>query len=1529
MATPETNPFLAEMNRSERKPNAGQAALRLARGAPMAAAGAAYGAGKEAVGGLVGTAKLIAPYLRPGPQLGLGPIEQQLLEGATAHGTPTAETTAKSALETIGPLVPIPTPRGPIFPGQMIQGAQRLPTAFEPGLSPFQAGERFGGAAMQAIGFGAPGPLAHLGPARFRPVEAPAAPEAPGTTAMTHRVEFTPEGPVYVPNEPAGPARPAPAISRPAISGAAPAPKELPPAKPGLTASKVRPGFTPVESDYQVWIGEKPQPAQPGGKAVGKPEFRQFKSVRAFSEADAIQKVQDELGAEAPTFDYKAQELKGTATPQSPARTEALAAGKEQPPVTARERYVSRETEAQARARAKQAAPVAQPPPEPAPIRLPGEVEKKPGAVPPPAVPAAEPVRSTSLPGEQGSKGPPVEEPPIAGRSKVVREPTPIEAAAMQAGETQNVGGTVVHKLAPEAERRVAERRGGGMGGATAMYAGEAPGIERRLAAPAGRRAGDVQRLQDIQKESAANVERIRKAKTYGELVTIHQDLHPGVGAPDIGSPKLRALLLREAQAGAKGAAEALGTERVPPKAGAAAEAASAKGPPPAEDHPVQQPIEFHAGLHPRALEPLWIKVGDKARQIRDHVLIPKDVREPLKPGEPFQDWWLRGALPKTGDSFRGWFARTWQNAAREFVSVYDTRRFPYFHEQMDQFKVEATTRLAKITDDMADVVHPMVYRADPVTGALKRRPAAEIAELGKQFNLLVGISDLEARAKAGALTPASAYPEFANLNQAEVTAALTAEAKAAMLAAPPAVREAHAAWVKLMTETRNELVKRGKLGAQDRLGWAYAPNVIDDMTWSQLWRSTPPRVKEATRPYVRRFIGHLRKHDPNMIRAGLKHVVDVQMDNLLDDFAHSVGQSHDQAGKLWQTIRDKAKESGRTFEEVAKETPIPEKLAVFRVGGRKHLWNPATVVDLVVQRAILNDPDIGLHFDNVWQLREYAGTAEGKARPAYLVPREIADQLNNFREARGPLDRLASQFNNAISVLKASILFSVYVPYRTVNQLGDLYNVLYRLPGKLPVLPGLKVVFGYGPKAIGELARQAATGKTTPGLTAASGVGVPQNVRAQVELGALRGHKELAPFVSPERGALAKPIFAAGHVARQALSGLMLFDSVAEGWLRYATWLYLVDKEFPFKRAERVASEIIGDYRQVDPFTSSARRSGLMPFLTWIRQMIPGWSRWATGAKLGRYFEQPELEARTPEVMRRARVLAATRKTIVEAELARMREESAEIPPNVSRPGLEAPKGTDPTLWKLVHSGRYSQATAGQIAALAAPLVLLWYWNNVQNKDANDQIDEATKRRMTYVILPWWKTTDGRALMFGFPSPVDAVLSFFGLGDPVTRAKKFYEATQQGPQATAKFVGNQLGESALTTVSSVGEQFGPPVDLLKQVVDIPGELYKEKQKPAEKQDWDAFMARQWKRIYREQVPGAYRILRARDRHDLDGLPSWATNMLRDYPWGTIFYVPLSQEERRRRRRAGKPAALKPGVGGPGSALKPQLGVGQ
>lgn len=1895
---PVVDPYLDALETLKGKPKpAGKNALL------EGAKGFAVGAGKALVSPFTEAARVAGEMFPEAPaamgitppRSRIAPVPSHAPAGTVSYEQqPPAPTTggelAGEAALGLASWIPVPSPVGPIFPVQigrsLMEGAQagapvEGPTGPMP-PPPSIVGERLGGAAVGA-GFGAPG-LVGAGLGRFRST-GPALRQAPTEPprAVPADYEIVGQGPQgLLPEGPGGGAAAAPAAApapRPGLgSGLPPERAMLPQGHRGLTAEKVEPGFTPIRSTYRVWIGAKPSPTGPGGKAA-KPEFRQYKDFTAFSREDAISKAQDALGgARARVLEFKADEVKGSGQALSGAEQRG------EPSATPRERHMEKAVGAVRRKLARdeaiqEAKPKAGQPEKP--IALPAtsaELTAPPKTAKPGKAVAPKETETPVFPlrAKPEPKEPPpsaveavaaAEEKPIGGKSKVIREPTAQETLEMKPGEMRVVSEHErVVKPTAETERRLLERRGAG-GGATSFGEERGPEVvERRVAAPRGRRTEDRAELGEAAREGRRQLVEIRNAKSHSELVALYRKYQRGEPKPGISTKELREELTREAASLVKGASQA---GKNVPKVGAAAQAAkpeqqgrsasvktpskefpvryeevsiselrpsnnpatfephreypfeqqrdyrtnkieqdkvirmakrfnpdyiladtptSTDGPPivsregyviggnartmalmrgleegtispealrsaveqagqkfgiqkagtqtgtiivrrmteeasleqlakdtkavnedfkmavdpvsdavararnlspdtvdwisgalqdagpdatvraaifddparltqlvgklaedqvvvsselprlldpstnkltpegtrmiesaligrvirspkmiremspalknvvlgaisplirgetfPAEwrvnndvvnglwlHHmaekagktidmmlepqiipeafldavkgnrvalamarwfeanrskstslrtalnrynahaaesvsgqellgfldPAKTPHEamndafglrltpddfgtgdglvyMHAGLPLEALAPMWKKASEKARQLKDWIFIPKDVREPWKPGEPFDQWWKRGAIPRTGDSFRIQLRQTWEKFAKAAILNAETRRYPYFHEQIDQYRVEAMAAMEKATNMTAEVIHPIVYGRHAVTGVFKRKPDADIARGADQLNYLIGVADLWGRSKEGKLTPANGFPDWAAFPKEEVTRLLDAELKSAMLRASPSVRLAHQNWIKMMTFLGNELEKRGALREGGKRDWTYAPNIVDSYDWGQMREVSflNRKVGEPARGYVKRALGHLRKHDPNMIRAGLKHTYSVLMDNVTSDFAHSVGRDWDYSPKIWEQVEAMAKKQGRTVEAVAKEIKVPDGHVAFRVGLTRRFWEPTTDVEFALQRAIIEDPDFGIRFENLWQIREYAGLPGlGKARSVYIIPEAIAARLQQFREARSPLSQLEFQLGKGMAGWKALTLTSVYASYRLTNILGDMANVVIRTPGTVPFLPGLEILAKNTPRALKEIVRAYTKGETSESLQRTEAVGGRQNVRAIAELGDLRAHKDLRPFFEPQRAGVLKPASKLLQLANDAMGNFLILDAILEGTLRHATVDYLSRKGFPLKRAERFASEIIGDYRNTDPFTARMRRNGVFPFMVWIRQMVPGWIRWFTGAKLGKYFEGPGGEAIAP--------------------------------PNVKRPPVEPPKGTDPVLWKMVHSGRFPTGSlAAWTLGVGLPMALLYYWNSVLNEDLDKKVPEFIRRGRTYLIMPDWVTPDGRPIVWMVQTPIDAVTGFFGMGNLPDRVTAMKKAVDAGPKATAKAVFDQMTESVGATASGIGDLAGPPADVLMAFVKTGADVRNEIRKPGEKRDVPKVVRRNIKKLFGEVVPFG-RLASQEPRQDLEGVSPWVTAQVRGTPWGTLVYIQISDAERRRLR---------------------------
>jgi hypothetical protein len=536
-----------------------------------------------------------------------------------------------------------------------------------------------------------------------------------------------------------------------------------------------------------------------------------------------------------------------------------------------------------------------------------------------------------------------------------------------------------------------------------------------------------------------------------------------------------------------------------------------------------------------------------------------------------------------------------------------------------------------------------------------------------------------------------------------------------------------------------NELEKRGALSEGGKRDWTYAPNTPFNLDANQRAEVNMLRrgANEPAREYVRRAMGHMRKHDPNMIRAGLHHAYSVLMDNVTSDFAHSVGRAWDHWGVAWDAIEKEARIEKRSIQAVAMEQKVPAGFKAYQVRMARHYWKPMTDVEYAVQKAMQEDPDIGIRFDNMWQIREYAGGAKG-AKPVYLLPeahcraaRPVPGGQEPTQQARGVV-REVSGGNGRRGPCSR-------VTRRTrPRTCSGTWRTSHASPARCRYLHALKIMTQHVPQSFREMQRAYWKNEIPPSLKAIDAVGGRQNVRAVAELGDLKAHKDLAPFFETQRGPVLQRVSGLGKLAQAGMDRFLIVDAILEGTLRHATIDYLVRKQgFPLKRAERFTSHLIGDYRNVDPLTHAFPAERCRP----VRGLGA-----ADDSRLDPVGDRPP--ARQVRRGGAGHVRAAQR-------------------PEAVHQGAE---GDGSRALEAGPVGRLPARRAGEVRARGGlPMALLYAWNSVVNKDLDDKLPERIRRTQTYLINPNWQTTDGRPMVYHFQTPWDMVLSTFGLGNRPT----------------------------------------------------------------------------------------------------------------------------------------------------------------
>jgi hypothetical protein len=620
-----------------------------------------------------------------------------------------------------------------------------------------------------------------------------------------------------------------------------------------------------------------------------------------------------------------------------------------------------------------------------------------------------------------------------------------------------------------------------------------------------------------------------------------------------------------------------------------------------------------------------------------------------------------------------------------------------------------------------------------------------------------------------------------------------------------------------------------------------------------------------------------------------VKHLINVRMDNLLDEFAHKVGESWDMLPKLI----DRLTRQGRAVENVIIDrinldgvTYVPYRVVR---GASKWTGTQQSLFEYTIDQVLTDDPDLGVQILTIGHAIDWANKTK---RKVYLIPEAIASELSRFREPRSRIEQMMRPIEEAVRAFKGFILASMGTVYQLGNLATDLAQPL-RLPGmekvtlgnvKIPTIPTGVAAYRFLPAAVKDTIDQMRRNQSRYTAKLSQEVGVTQQTFGVAERRGLRRHPDLKHILEPERGGVMRATRWLIYGYDAVLDANAWINQVRESVLRQMVWLYLLEKGFEAKRAERVVAEMFVDYRNVPPAVQLARNT-IMPFVTFASQTIPSWFGSWTGARLGRKSEAPG--------------------------------GGGIRPPN--RPGVTGLAGEEgpppsgiPELDRLRYSGEpLSTGFKHMFKVFGVSMILAWYWNSVLNKELDDRVDNWTRYNMTYLIIPWLQTSDGRPALVAAPMPMD-LLSVIGLGNPLERVEKamrmydegegeealkqqlyesspvrFFRTPEGGlriqagvPAGTRQFVGGALG--------------GPVTEIPRLIVDQSYKDFAEfrRQQP----DFDKIIEKEWTLYTREFFPQT-RWFRPFHRQDLDGLPRWMPFVMRDSPIGLLLKVPYSEDE--------------------------------
>lgn len=306
-------------------------------------------------------------------------------------------------------------------------------------------------------------------------------------------------------------------------------------------------------------------------------------------------------------------------------------------------------------------------------------------------------------------------------------------------------------------------------------------------------------------------------------------------------------------------------------------------------------------------------------------------------------------------------------------------------------------------------------------------------------FEKLVALKSLENEIRAGHKVPG-------DLSLLEVQGAI-AELESKSTPSIQRAIEKHKTLTRLEGE---ELVSRGKMDPESIKDF-YFPHHIIDYTPSWTYNpSLPRRFSKPFRAYLTQRKGTARDIDFDYISAMTDHFQKVYIDNALEDFmVHSV--------KKFDALPKMSKEQ-RT--QMFGKNGQPNHRGLYDVNGKEYVgfqfekgnaFYPAkTINEALWQRAV----------DEGWTFAEFLesegprggqpiseGLAMGKKHQVSLLPKSIAERLEQFRTPMGELP-LVHEIMNATAMWKRITLDFAGIPFQINNFMGDAINLYKTDPG-------------------------------------------------------------------------------------------------------------------------------------------------------------------------------------------------------------------------------------------------------------------------------------------------------------------------------------------------------------------------------------------------------------------------------------------------------------------------------------------------
>ena len=412
-----------------------------------------------------------------------------------------------------------------------------------------------------------------------------------------------------------------------------------------------------------------------------------------------------------------------------------------------------------------------------------------------------------------------------------------------------------------------------------------------------------------------------------------------------------------------------------------------------------------------------------------------------------------------------------------------------------------------------------------------------------------------------------------------------------------------------------------------------YRPHVVLQYAKDRGWMPGTRRIKEPSRPYLKRAKGSAKGIETDWIKAMLEHRAHVRYSNAIDDFALEILERHDLGrDALPDDVRQNLR-PGQTF------TIGDVEYKAFQYRPGRAIFPVQTAPERAIAQAIANAVGDEVLIP-VSELRQYG--ALGRWRKMHIVPRAIAERFENFGD-EGAKD-LLKVLNDATNRWKGVTIGFWGSAGNITNLLGDLANMTRQDTTAWLMLPrAVNLVLQWRSGRVSDLARlledydvlssgyvageayfrehapelqqfltkaqkmQRLILDRTAGIIAGGALGTfaggPTGGAIGAGVGAVAGLKGITRGIPEIREAIPRVAMAMAQLRRIERGKPLKGKGIDIAGL-------------PAERAAmKIAREFTVDYGKFTPDEDRYLRGLSLPFYSWSSTNTPNWLRWMKAA--------------------------------------------------------------------------------------------------------------------------------------------------------------------------------------------------------------------------------------------------------------------------------------------------------------------------